>query len=247
MPDELPRMYEEFASWFHLLSPPAEYEDEARFYQKTLLEAMGGRASTLLELGSGGGNMALHLKRRFAMTLVDLSPEMLALSATINPDCEHLQGDMRSVRLGRSFDAVFVHDAVCYMTSLDDLRLAMQTAFDHCKPGGVALFIPDCVRESFVPGADHGGEDGDGRSLRYLEWMTDPDPSDTTYTVDYVYLLHEDGKPPRAAIDQHIEGLFGRDDWLRLLAGCGFAATAAPADVPDAPAGYTMFIAVRPE
>ena len=47
---------------------------------------------------------------------------MLALSATLNPECEHLEGDMRTLRLGRTFDVVFIHDAISYLTTEDDLR-----------------------------------------------------------------------------------------------------------------------------
>ena len=91
------------------------------------------------------------------------SAGMRAVSLALNPDCEHVAGDMRSVRLGRQFDAVFVHDAVCYMTTESDLQLAIETAFVHCQPGGVALFAPDFVRDTFRPGTDHGGSD-DGRA-----------------------------------------------------------------------------------
>ena len=96
---------------------------------------------------------------------------MLAISTTINPECEHLVGDMRTLRLGRTFDAVLVHDAICYMTTEDDLRAAMATAVQHLRPGGVAVFAPDHVRERFAVGTDHGGEDGPprptvGRGLR---------------------------------------------------------------------------------
>ena len=56
----------------------------------------------------------------------------------------------------------------------------MKTAFIHCKPGGAVLFMPDFVRERFRLRVHHGGHDGEGRSLRYLEWTFDPDPSDTT-------------------------------------------------------------------
>ena len=65
----------------------------------------------MLELGSGGGNNASHLKAHFQLTLVDLSPAMLAVSRALNPECEHLQGDMRTVRLGRRFDAPTDHIA----------------------------------------------------------------------------------------------------------------------------------------
>jgi SAM-dependent methyltransferase len=125
----------------------------------------------VLELGSGGGNNAAHLKATFTMTLIDLSEEMLEVSRRLNPECDHHRGDMRTARLGRSFDAIFVHDAVDYMTTRDDLRRAIETAFVHCRPGGIAVFVPDHTRESFEETTDHGGNDGDdGRGVRYVEW-----------------------------------------------------------------------------
>src|SRR6185437_11463347 len=63
----------------------------------------------------------------------------------------HLVGDMRSLRLDRRFDAVFVHDAIDYLINLDDLRAAMATAYMHLHPGGVALLCPSRLRESFAP------------------------------------------------------------------------------------------------
>ena len=81
----------------------------------------------MLELGSGGGNNAFHLKQRFAMTLVDLSEDMLAVSRELNPDCEHLAGRHALDPAAAQFDAVFVHDAIEYMTTEDDLRLAVET------------------------------------------------------------------------------------------------------------------------
>lgn len=58
---------------------------------------------------------------------------------------------MRSVRLVREFGAGFVHDAVDYMTTERDLGRAVETAFVHCRKGGLALFVPDDVAESFAP------------------------------------------------------------------------------------------------
>src|SRR5262245_38206353 len=193
---DLPKLYGELASWFHLLSSPSDYAEEAEFARNLIVEAAGStQPHTLLELGSGGGNNASHLKAHFQMTLVDLSPGMLDLSRTLNPECEHLSGDMRNLRLGRIFDAVFVHDAVMYMTTDEELRQVIETAFVHCKRGGAVLFMPDVVRENFVSLTTHGGHDGEGRSIRYIEWTFDPDPSDTTYTVDFAYLLREKRKP----------------------------------------------------
>ena len=243
-----PRFYRELASWWPLFSSPAEYAEEAAFYQRTLLAFCERPARSLLELGSGGGNNASFLKARFRLTLVDPSPGMLDVSRALNPECEHLEGDMRSVRLGRSFDCVFIHDAVVYMLTEGDLRKAIQTAFLHCRPGGAALFAPDHVRENFRPSTDHGGHDGESRSLRYLEWTWDPDPADSTYLVDYVYALRDSSGSVRVEHDRHTEGLFARSDWLRLLAEAGFRPSSVPLEHSEVEAGTCeLFVGVRPE
>jgi SAM-dependent methyltransferase len=207
-----PRLYDELASWWPLLSPPPDYADDAAFFRQTLLAACAPPPRTLLELGSGGGNTASHLKAHFQMTLVDLSPAMLDVSRALNPECEHLRGDMRTARLGRLFDAVLVHDAIMYMTSEDDLARAIETCFVHCREGGAALLAPDFTRETFRPSTDHGGQDGHGRSLRYLEWAFDPDPADTTIEVHFAYLLRDAGRRVRIEKDRHVLGLFARGD-----------------------------------
>ncbi|NNG04541.1 MAG: class I SAM-dependent methyltransferase, partial [Inquilinus sp.] len=181
------------------------------------------------------GSLASHLKRRFACTLTDLSPDMLALSRTLNPECEHIAGDMRSLSLGRLFDAVLIHDAIDYMTGEADLAAAMATAARHLGPGGVAVLLPDHVRDSFTEGTDHGGFDGaDGRALRYLEWTHDPDPADSTITADYALLIREADGTARVEHDRHILGLFDRATWRRLMHAAGLE----PVDVSAIPDPY---------
>jgi SAM-dependent methyltransferase len=217
------RLYADLAEWWPLISPPREYAAEAAF-AAGVFGLASGPVRNVLELGSGGGSNASHLKSRFALTLVDLSGAMLAVSRRLNPECEHVRGDMREVRLGRAFDAVFVHDAVNYMTTEADLAKAIETAYVHCRPGGVAVFVPDHTSETFEPETGCGGGDGDdGRGARFLEWSWDPDPTDTWIRADFVYLLRDgvDG-PVQVVHESHRLCLFSRGTWLRLLAGAGF-------------------------
>jgi SAM-dependent methyltransferase len=240
------RIYGDLAPWFHLLTAPADYAAEAERY-RSLIQGEVPDARTLLELGSGGGNNASHLKAHFTCTLSDLSPQMLTLSRELNPECDHVLGDMRTLRLGRTYDAVFVHDAVMYLTTEDDLRACMETAFAHTRPGGIALFVPDYTRETFRPGTSHGGHDGaDGRSLRYLEWSTDPEPGDSVYEVDYAVVLREPGQAPRLVHDHHVEGLFPEHTWLHLLEHAGFRPTVDRATPGDDDTSETVFVARRP-
>ena len=242
------KLYHELSSWWQLMSPASEYAEEASFYCGVLGNAATHTIQTVLELGSGGGNNASHMKHRYKeMVLVELSPGMLAMSRTLNPDLEHHQGDMRTVRLGRQFDAVFVHDAVCYMTTESDLRKAVDTAFAHCKPGGVALFCPDHTRENFVASTDHGGEDDGERGMRWLAWQWQRDPAGSTYFVDYAYILRETDGTVRVEHDRHIEGLFSRDTWLRTLGEAGFEPQVLPFEHSDIePGKHEVFVCVRP-
>ncbi len=176
--------------------------------------------------GCGGGSLASHLAPHFQLTLTDRAEGMLAISRTVNPESEHIPGDMRTLRLGRQFDVVLVHDAIMYATESADLLATLQTAALHCRPGGTVAVLPDCVQATFTPGTESGGEDGeDGRAFRYLEWTWDPDPADHTYLVDYAFVMRDaDG---RASVfhDRHVEGLFARAQWLDLFAQAGLAAT----------------------
>ena len=252
-----PRLYDELAEWWPLVGDAAtEYAAEAGVYADLLAEACDGPIESLLELGSGGGNNALHMKRRFSrLVLTDLSSGMLAASRALNPECEHRLGDMRTLRLDRTFDAVFVHDAVCYMTTEADLRRVMETAWVHCRAGGTVLFAPDYLRENF-PGTstDDGGRDepqpaGEAcsRGLRFVEWVWDPDPADTEYIVDYAFLLRERDGSARVVHDRHVEGLFTRRRWLDLLAEVGFDARSVPFVHPEVePGRHEMLVGRRP-
>ena len=217
-------MYGRLASWFHLLTAPEEYADEAAHALEILRERSTPPLRTLLELGSGGGNLASHLRGELTLTLADLSPGMLELSRTINPGVEHVLGDMRTLRLGRTFDAVLVHDAIMYLVSEADLLAALTTVAVHLRPGGVALLMPDCVRETFHPSTGHGGHDGADRALRYVEWSWDPDPADSTFVTEFAFLLRDADGSVRVEHDRHVEGLFDRATWLRLLGEVGLEA-----------------------
>jgi SAM-dependent methyltransferase len=200
----------------------------------------------VLELGSGGGNNASHLKRHFELILVDRSPQMLELSRSLNPEVDHVEGDMRSVRLNRTFDAVFVHDALAYILTEPDLQAVFETAAAHCRPGGSAVFVPDYVQETFAPRTDHGGHDSEdgARGLRYVEWIR-ADPSDSCrHVVDFAYLIR-DGEQVRVEQDRHVCGLFPQETWLRRINAAGFEVEPVEPSFEDEPAGQVIFACRR--
>lgn len=246
-PLEVPRLYRDLAEWYPLLTPVTEYAEEAAYYLRLFRKHCEHPPRTLLDLGSGAGHNAAHLKSSLACTLVDLAPAMLAVSHRLNSECEHLQGDMRSLRLERAFDCVLVHDAVSYMASRADLQATIATAFAHTERGGVALFQPDFVKETFVPGTDTGGSDDGRRGLRFLEWRWAPKDGDDVYIADMAYLLRDESGSVHVLHDRHVMGLFSRETWLTSIALAGFDPIAVPFEHSAyINTGHEVFLGLRP-
>jgi ubiquinone/menaquinone biosynthesis C-methylase UbiE len=226
MSDQTPRLYSDLAKWWPLFSPPVHYVEEAADVLPTIMSAPDMPPRTLLELGCGGGSLASHLKAHIQLTLTDRSPDMLVVSRAVNPECEHVPGDMRTLNLGREFDAVMIHDAIMYLTEPESLRAAFATAHRHCRSGGAVVILPDCVTETLEPRTENGGEDGaDGRALRWLEWVWDPNRDDHTFKAAYSFLFRDPDGRVTVDMDEHTLGVFSRAEWQQWLGDAGFDVT----------------------
>ena len=238
--DATPLMYNQLAGWFHLLTAPHEYADEAAQVRRMLGQYVAPPLATVLEMGTGGGNLASHLGDQWQLTLTDPEPDMLEVSRSINPAAEHLVGDMRTLRLGRTFDAVIVHDAIVYMTTEADLRAAFETAFAHLRPGGAAIFMPDWVADAYEPRTQVGGNDEADRGLRFLEWDRPIEPDGHTVITDYIITTRTSSGQVEVFHDVHRLGIFTRSTWLASLQAVGFEAHQLMGDE-----GVDVFVGVR--
>ena len=234
------KLYNELAYLWPVISPPETYAEEADHWRRAIRNKLGEDRLRLLELGVGGGHNLSHLTTDFEAAAVDISPRMLELSRRLNPTVDHHLGDMRTVRLGRKFDAVLVHDAIGYMLTEDDLRAALTTAKEHLRPGGLLLLAPDLVRESFYEGMVHRwtGAVGDVR-VETEERMYVRDPADSVIESHFTYTITESGTV-RTEHDIHLTGLFPIATWTRLLRETGFAAEVLP--LPGNEGGYGDYL-----
>lgn len=217
------KLYNELAEWWPLMQPPRRFKNEAARLARRLRneDEEAETRPTLLQLGSGGGHLASHLKEEFDMTLVDLSPRMLGLSRTLNPECRHLEGDMRTLRLDERFDAVLIFDAIAHIIELEDLQATLETARAHLRPGGRAIFCPDWTLETYEPGVSTGGSDSNGRGMRYIEW-NHPWVEGTSCETDIAYLLRYENGDVRVEHDHIRIAVFPEETWRNALEEAGF-------------------------
>lgn len=229
------RLYGDLAGWWPLLSSDEAREEEAVVLSSLLSQAADGPIRAVLELGCGGGGLAMHLPASWDLTLVDQATAMLDVSRARNPSATHLPGDMRSLRLSRTFDAVLLHDAVMYLTSQADLEATMHTIAAHLRVGGAAVVVPDVTRETFFESTLMDGAEGPGgTSARLLEWRWDPDPDDETF-LDELVLVVRDDDGVHTVHETHEMGLFSREVFADTMGQAGLSLV-----VPRLPPGVEL-------
>jgi SAM-dependent methyltransferase len=221
-----PRLYGDLASLWPLFSPPEEYAEEVTTFRARFARLGVPEGGTLLHLGSGGGSIDYHLKESYRVTGVDVSDEMIAIAQELNPEVEYVRGDIRTVRLQRTFDAVLVHDAISYMTSVDELRAVYRTAAEHLRVNGIMLALPEELRERLASLEPSVETRVTGSTvLTVMEASYDPDPLDHSFENVYVFLVRE-GNALRVELDRHINGVFELEEFLEAIRAAGFTATA---------------------
>jgi SAM-dependent methyltransferase len=248
------RLYGDHAWTFPILSPLEGYLDETEYFIGLFRDKARIPLRSLLHLGCGAGQNDYVFKRHFQTTGVDRSEAMLEIARRLNPEVEYLSGDLRRVRLGRTFDAVAAVDSLDYLRSAADWRAAVGTAAAHLAPGGAFFFLLESTRETFLQNrttVTRGRRDD--IEIAFIQNDYDPDPADSEYEAAFVSLIRRSGKL-EILTDRHVLGLFARAEIEGFLREAGFEVEAReympgpPAIERSGQAGhetYPMFVCVR--
>ncbi|MEW5981948.1 MAG: class I SAM-dependent methyltransferase [Acidobacteriota bacterium] len=212
------RLYSDLAWLWPLWGDAAtEYAHYCQHVTALIRQYARRPAATLLDIGCGGGKNVLNLKRDFRVTGLDLSPAMLTQAKELNPDCTFVQGDMRTCRLGRAFDAVLMDDAISHMNCRTDFVAAFRTAYAHLNPGGVLIATPDVTTETFHQNRTTATPaTRDGLAVVFVENVYDPDPADDQYETTILYLMRDHGRL-RIDTEHWTMGIFSLNTWRQVL------------------------------
>jgi SAM-dependent methyltransferase len=137
----------EYAGIYNLLYGDKDYSGECDLIGR-LFHQYGNSISSVLDLGCGTGNHAFPIARRgYEVVGVERSESMLAvaqqrLAGELGKGrIGFRKGDIRNIRLERSFDSALMMFAVLgYQIENADVLSALQTARAHLQPGGLLIF-----------------------------------------------------------------------------------------------------------
>ena len=133
-------MFDAYSRYYDLLYQDKDYAAEAA-YVDALLQRHGIGGRELLEFGSGTGRHGrLLAERAYRVTGIERSAAMVA-RAQPSPGFQCLAGDIRTVQLGRTFDAVLsLFHVVSYQVGNADVQAVFARAAEHLRTGGIFVF-----------------------------------------------------------------------------------------------------------
>jgi SAM-dependent methyltransferase len=133
-------LFDAYSRYYNLLYRDKDYAAEVN-YIDLLLQRHGIGGKDLLEFGSGTGKHGhLLAESGYRVTGIERSAEMVALVIpSVGFACQ--QGDICTVQLGRTFDAVLaLFHVISYQTSNDDVKAVFARAAEHLRLGGLFVF-----------------------------------------------------------------------------------------------------------
>ena len=176
--------YTFLAGCYDMFTRDVDYEKRARFISRLFSKA-GARVKTVIDLAGGTGSMAFELaKQGMEVTLVDNSPEMLAVAMEklAGHDALIINQDISKLDLYTAYDgAVCCLDSINYLTDFEKLKKTFYRLFYFIKPGGVFVFDVN-TRKKFekLHGQTFVRENDDF----YCVWQGDFNPKSDKFTIE---------------------------------------------------------------
>ena len=201
-----------------IICPPKECYEEVESLSKTIINNSKIKPKTLLHLGCGAGIYDYTFKRHFNVTGVDISDGMLKIAKKFNPKVKYVHGDMREIRLKPRFDAVAIPESIGYMTTVKDLRKAINTAYSHLKTEGILLIVAH-IQDNFKE--NNFVYTGSKNDINITIFENNRIINKTSYEATIIYLIRRK-KKLEIYSDKHTIGLFKLDTWNKLLKESGF-------------------------
>ena len=231
------------------VKPESRYEKSARIYDllyvgtgikdylaestelRRIIEESSSGAKTLLDVACGTGAHLAELRRWYEVEGADLSPAMLAVARDRLPGIKLHRADMRTLDLGRSFDAVIcLFSSIGYITDPAEMRWAVARLAAHVAPGGVLILDgwvrPDAWHEGSPPQPDIAQDD---EALVVRLAFTRRERNITNLDMHH---LVQTAEGIQYFVENHRLVLTATEDYVSAVEGAGLVARVIPDYMP---------------
>lgn len=115
------------------------YDEEYAFYNNLIQE---NKSSSILEIGSGTGNLAKRFEENNQNYLgLDYSHDMITIAKERNKNCSFIQGDMRDFKLDKTVDSILITGrSTSYLITNDDINRTFDTIYKNLNEDGIIIF-----------------------------------------------------------------------------------------------------------
>ena len=206
-----------------------------------LIQRVHPGARTLLDVACGTGAHLAFLRERYEVAGADVSPEMLAVAREQLGDDVPLEvADMRTLHLGRRFDAVTcLFSGIGYVLDADGLRQTMRRSADHVNVGGV-LIVDGWVRpDAWMDGHRPPPEYADDGTLGVVR-LTHSRPEDRITTLEMHHLVR-DQSGVEHFVEHHVMAMTPTAEYVAAAEAAGLGVEVEADYMP----GRDRIIAVR--
>lgn len=215
----------------------ADAERVHRFIQSSLRS--GGRR--LLDVACGTGRHVEHLREHYDVEGADNSPEMLEIARQRNPGTRFHLGDMATLDLGDTFDAVIcLFSSIGYVQTVERLDRTLRAFARHTVPGGVVVVESWMTPDNWHPGYLHAllVDEPDLKVARLSRSLRDG-----ILSIMEMHHLVVTAEGAHSFVERHEMGLFTPEQYRASFERAGLTVTFDP---DGGLAGRGVYVGVRP-
>ena len=116
-----------------------DYDEEYQFYNRLIVAL---NCKTLLEIGSGTGNLAKRFQENNQDYIgLDYSQSMIAIAKERNKNGTFLHGDMREFELEKPVDCILITGrSTSYLITNEDINNTFGSIYKNLNKGGILIF-----------------------------------------------------------------------------------------------------------
>lgn len=213
-------LHNQLAKHYNRVYSFRDYLDEAVRLQNLIIKYSASRGNMLLDAACGTGLHLKHLKDDFVCTGVDISKSMLKIARKNVKGVTFKEGDMKTVRLGKQFDAIIcMLSSIGYVKTTSNLEKTIRNFSKHLKKGGLALIEPSHAKSFYVRGepriTTYDGKDAKIARVNFTRTRQ------ATAVLSMHLLIAERGKDAKYFVDKHELGLFGVNSTIKIMKAAG--------------------------